>query len=211
MKQLLFKFIILISGLLFGSQSSFAALGEGIVFNLGLSWERYTISQTDIIDPATGEEDTQEDQGTRLILNGSLGYSLGGGLLAGAKFYRDGSAYADITNDAESETTDFALGIMVGYTFDQFLFQFSYLGLLSDLERTRTSDNGNDVRVHSDGSGFILDAMYMFDLSGFSFGPQLSYISIEYNKYVINDVEQTDFVNRTETWVKPQFAFTAVF
>ena len=203
--------VLAATGLMMFSTSSYANFSEGIMLNLGLGYEQGGVDITRK-DAVTQDEETYESSGSQIIINLSAGYSLGNGFIVGGKYYSEvnSSETTDFDGDtSDGETQYSTMGIMAGYNYDAFLVMGSYL--LLDPPKSTTTDSEGDETGYSEGSGFILDFSYMFDVGGFQVGPQVSYISFTYEKYESNGTEDTNFVSRTDSKLQPQFAFTAIF
>ncbi|MDB2447132.1 hypothetical protein N9W79_00750 [bacterium] len=206
-----FRYLTLSAIFFMNSSSAFSAIAEGIFVNLGINYDTYDIEVV-TENATTGAEETATSSTSTMIINFSGGYSLGNGFIAGIKYYNDirGNSSESVNNTFDGENDKSAMGVMGGYTFDEFLFQFSYLAITAP-EYTDTSDNGNDIEEYKDGGGMIFDFMYMFEAGGISFGPQISYIQFDYTKHIDNGTEDTLFVSADESWLKPMFAVAATF
>ena len=136
---------------------------------------------------------------------------MGNGFVVGIKYYQEtwGREFTTSSDTVERST----MGLMGGYNFDAFLVQASYLAIDPPAEKT-AEDDGSE-KTYKDGSGMIFDFMYMFDIGGFQFGPQISYIQFDYSKWEDENggeiIGGETLVERSDSWIKPQFAFTAIF
>lgn len=208
--KLLNKVLVGALGIFFSLSANAAGMSEGFYVNLGLSYDSYSNSET--TDPGTGEE-TDSRTSSDLLTNFSGGYSLGNGFLIGAKYYAITTSWNTEAADGTTAEGTYGwstMGVLGGYVHNEFLFQFSYL-LLDPPSYKQTWDNGNNEIEYKDGSGWILDFMYMLGSSNFKFGPQLSYVRFEYSVRDVNGTEDPEFVSLVESWIVPQFAITATF
>ena len=190
---------------------TFAAASKGVFLNLGLSYGQAGSANSSKNAITNASEKTETD-GNELILNFSAGYAFGNNVLLGIKHFKDGSKINLKTPfiETETETDETATGIMLGYRYGSFIGQFSYLAVNTPIT-TVQSGSTNVINKYSDGSGFIIDLTYLIDLKGFFFGPQISYIEIEYASYDDGGITDNLFVSKKETSLKPQFAVATIF
>lgn len=203
----IFKDFVFLStiGAIFFTTSAYGSINEGIFLNLGLNYETY---DREIKDGALNGDQSDTSSSTQMIINFSGGYSFGNSVVAGIKYYNE---VFGTKNDIDAGDEDAAsMGIMAGYAFNQFLVQFSYLAINVPTKKL-TSNNGNDIAEYKDGSGMIFDFSYLFEAGGVMFGPQVSYIQLEYTTFVDNGVADPDFTSWTESKIKPFFVIAATF
>ena len=141
-------------------------------------------------------------------LNLSAGYSMAGGLLLGLKYYNDKYTEGSGANKEVTEIT--ALGAGVGFRVEELALQVSVMALQAP-ERT---DTRTDLTL-SDGTGTMVDLMYLADLGGWYLGPQLTYRSFEYKKMESDNsslaTAVSAFTKATETHIEPYICFFFVF
>ena len=137
------------------------------------------------------------------ILNTTLGYNLGDGLLFGLKYLHDiyetdNVPFWEENSGSSDKITSNVVGAGVGFFVDKLSF---FISILSNPYRKNTMTQV----VHSKGSGTMIDMIYLIDLGGFYIGPQLSWINIKYKKY---DGEENDnledvFISMEQTKIEP--------
>ncbi len=154
---------IALASALLGS-SAFAASDQSFV----------ALALTRTEDHAVAEGDESSDEVT--IINATLGFGMGSGLVLGAKYY-------DYSNDSEFLTDDSTViqgfGPLIGY-----YHQSGFFGAASYLykpTKTYKTDNGN-VRYEG-GSGYVLEAGKSFPVSSsFAFAVELVQAKTSYEK-----------------------------
>lgn len=142
---------------------------------------------------------------TTTILNTTMGYAVGNGLLLGLKYYdeqRD-TEYETANDIGKAEVKVRGIGPTVGYEFGAFKLTAT-LFVLDDPKRTEKDGNKT---IYSEGSGQIVDALYMFDVGSIGVGPQLSLIEMTYKREEVNGTENTTFKSRTDRLLLPSVAF----
>ena len=202
----LFLKTLLAFGTITFSTSLHASIKPGVFLSLGIGYDSNGWEQT-----TENPDNTAKQSTSTLVTNFSGGYSLGNGFIVGIKYYGETYAYEDENSGNTSDLTNTrsTTGVMGGYAMDGLLLQLSYLAISPPNDKA-TSSGGTETE-YTNGSGFIVDIAYMFDVGGFMVGPQLSHVQFDYEKRTINSTEDTNFVKRSETWIKPQFAVSAIF
>ena len=137
--------------------------------------------------------------------------SLAGGLLLGVKYFSEEKSTSPQGSSGDSVTeTVTAAGVTVGFKMEQLVLQVSVMGL----QPPKYTNNISDISL-SDGSGTILDLMYLADLGGWYLGPQVTWRSFEYKKYVDkNDPDSSAseaFTKATEVYIEPYLSVFITF
>lgn len=141
---------------------------------------------------------------THTNLNIGLGFQTASNLLVGVKYLsysvggktKIGSFFEDDPTYSYSSA-----GVTIGYAMDGFVAQFSLLVLQPPVFE---SSDGNEKLEGGDGT--ILDLGYYIDAGGFSLGPQLSFVDLNYKKRFEDSEEDLDFKSGESSFVFPYFA-----
>jgi hypothetical protein len=180
-----------------GSAPALGGQGEGVYLQAGLFY------YSEKVDVKSSSSEQSRGTSTTTNLNITGGYQFGNALSLGLKYYDETSDahtgwFSNSSATPNSETT--AIGPMVGFLFGKLLAQGCYMALQAPEKSTGSFK-------YSGGSGYIVDAMYLFDLGGWSFGPQFSLIHFEYKKTFTNGIETDSEFATTEEYVVPYFSF----
>lgn len=146
---------------------------------------------------------------TTMILNATVGYAVGNGLLLGLKYY-DGQVDTEVGSGStigKAEVKVQGIGPTIGYEFGPFKLAATFF-ILDDPKRT---EKDGEKTVYSEGTGQIFDALYMFDVGSIGIGPQLSMIDMTYKRQEVDGVENTTFKSRSDMLLLPSVAFWITF
>jgi hypothetical protein len=189
------KNLVIFAGLAW-SATTIAEPKAGLFLQAGLLY--YT--QSARTPSTTGTTVTRSRATTNF--NTLAGYSLGNGLALGIKYYnetsQDGWKFSDSASPPESKTS--ALGPAVGVQLGNFAAFGSYLVI-------QAPENVVASQKFDGGGGYILDFMYLINMGGWSFGPQISMIDFQYKKSTVNGVETTIDPPTVEDYLYPYFSF----
>lgn len=152
-------------------------------------------------------------EGEWVKLNVAAGASVGGGLLLGVKYFNEkqsqkSSSGSSQTTENISEVT--ALGVSFGFQVNELVLMVSVMAIQAPVR----TNNISEITL-SEGSGTILDVMYLTDLGGWSVGPQLTWRSFDYEKMEDKDDPDSNqvqsFSKASETWIEPYLAIMINF
>lgn len=176
-----------------------AKANESIVINPAVL---YLSSENESIEG--GQE--SKSKTTQLNLNFGLGYQVNGGFYLGLKYL---SHKTDaVTSSATQELSGY--GPSLGFIAPM---GFSVLGtyFLKMTETTnQTSGNQSVSSEKRSKQALMIDFGYQFKIKTWAFGPQLSYLVIDWKETATNNLVTT-FEKNKDTMVNPYFAFWLYF
>ncbi len=138
-------------------------------------------------------------------LNLNAGYGFGNGFLLGLKYYNEQVETNDNSTTAEVSITGW--GPAVGWDFEQ----LKLMAGLFMIEGPRRIERDGPKTVYSEGDGIIYDAMYLFDVGNVGIGPQLSLVTLTYDKKEVNGVSDATFKSRKDTLILPSVSLFVSF
>jgi hypothetical protein len=169
---------------------------EGVFLQAGLLY------YTESLQTSSSSQGSSKQTRATTNFNALGGYSMGNSLALGLKYYNESAEdnwkFSDSSSSPESETS--ALGPAVGVQLGNFAAFGSYLALQAPEKKTGSLK-------YNGGTGYIIDLMYLINMGGWSFGPQVSMINFQYKKSDINGVKSTLDPEMTEEYVYPYFSF----
>lgn len=138
-------------------------------------------------------------------LNMNLGYGFGSGFLLGVKYYNEQIESDD--NAAAPEINITGWGPAIGWDFEQ----LKLMAGLFIIEGPKRMERIGAKAVYSGGNGIIYDAMYLFDVGKAGIGPQLSLVTLTYDKREVNGVTDVMFKKRKDSLLLPSVALFVSF
>ena len=192
----IFRMLAIITATLSGFQAYAGSLKEALYLNTGIYFNSTTVNNYD----DQGEKAKTTRKTTNLNLN--INYALGNDFIVGIKYYNENIKSSDGFFSGESESITTATGVNFGYDADGLVFNASLLAIDAPHLTTGTT-------AYNGGGGMILDITYFIDMHGWYFGPQLSYVNIDYKvKYDDSQttIEDSNFLGYSETKLIPYFS-----
>jgi hypothetical protein len=144
---------------------------------------------------------TNNDRSSSLNLNLTGGYDVGFGLVLGAKYF----SQIRTAKLAKSSSTDkshlSSVGLTVGTELPNAWIAASWMGIQPPERLISNSD-----LIYKGGTGLILDVMLFTKVGRINFGPQVSWIMLNYKSKSIGGSRLSTFETRHESYFIPYFA-----
>lgn len=138
-------------------------------------------------------------------LNMNAGYGFGNGFLLGLKYYNEQVESDD--NSVAAEINIAGWGPAIGWDFER----LKVMAGLFMIEGPKRVERDGPKVVYSDGDGIIYDVMYLFDVSNMGIGPQLSLVTLSYDKREVNGVDDVAFKKRRDSLLLPSVSLFVSF
>ena len=179
----MYRILLGLAMLSFGTAAVADTAGEGFFFAPTLLY--YDIEY---------EEGDSEAEETRTDLDISLGYSFGN-LMLGGKYYN-----SEI-DTGSNEVNSTAIGAVIGFEHKAFKLLGSY-----NFVNVEKEYDEPDLK-YSDGTGIIIEMMYIVEFGNWGFGPKLFYKNFTYDEQTLNGQKVEGFDGRDEKEIFPFLAF----
>lgn len=144
---------------------------------------------------------TNNDKSSSLNLNLTAGYKVGFGLILGAKYFSQIRTAKLAKSSATDKSHLSSVGLTLGTELSNAWIAASWMGIQPPKRLISNSD-----LTYKGGSGLILDAMLYTKVGRINFGPQVSWIMLNYKSKSIGGSHLPSLKIRKESYFVPYFS-----